>query len=264
MKPIERTPRSCDRIAPTWYPSAPVCAPGSHTHRIAVSVARSDLEPGRRRNLGPANPDPESPALLGRAGLRHPAAPRSRGRRGHHAPRDLSPGARSRALSGRLCPAVPPPGRCPLRRESVPARPASPAPGHPQTVARRCPGSLPPLARSAGNRPGGARYPVRRRQLGVAHPRRLGRRVAGAARRHGSHAVHVLPTGRRDRTRTDLGRTHLWSRADRHVPRPQGLDLRHRVGWGRVLRQDPTHGRTRVLDLWFRGRRCRDAPASPR
>ena len=53
---------------------------------------------------------------------------------------------------------------------------------------------------SARHRPAGARHPLRRGRLGVAHARRLGPGLGGVAGRHGSHAVHLLPGGRRRST----------------------------------------------------------------
>ncbi len=47
----------------------------------------------------------------------------------------------------------------------------------------------------------GPRPALRGGQLGGADPRRLGRRLAGDARRHGDHPVHLLPAGRRPRAR---------------------------------------------------------------
>ena len=55
---------------------------------------------------------------------------------------------------------------------------------------------------------------------------RLGHRLAGAARRPGDHAVHLLPAGGRDRPGADLGRDHLRPRADRDVPAGRGRRLR--------------------------------------
>ena len=64
---------------------------------------------------------------------------------------------------------------------------------------RRHPGALPRLAARARHRPAGARHPLRRGQLGIADAGRLGPGLGGLAERHGSHAVHLLPAGRRPR-----------------------------------------------------------------
>ncbi len=56
-----------------------------------------------------------------------------------------------------------------------------------------------PEPRVAGDRPRGPRPPIRRGRLGIADNRRLGRRLAGHARRAGDHPVHLLPAVRRDR-----------------------------------------------------------------
>jgi len=69
--------------------------------------------------------------------------------------------------------------------------------GHPQALARRHSGSLPRLARGAGHRSPRARHPLRRGQLGVAHPGGLGTGLGGLAQWHGSHPVHLFPAGRR-------------------------------------------------------------------
>ena len=65
------------------------------------------------------------------------------------------------------------------------------------------------------HRPRRPRRALRGGQLGVAHARRLGHRLAGPPRRPGDHAVHVLPAGGRHRPRADLGRDHLRPRAHR-------------------------------------------------
>ena len=73
----------------------------------------------------------------------------------------------------------------------------------------------------------------------VADARRLGRRLAGHARRHGDHPVHLLPAGRRHRARADLRRDHLRPRAHRHVP--VGSTRIYDVRWGDGL----TYGQVR-------------------
>jgi hypothetical protein len=59
------------------------------------------------------------------------------------------------------------------------------------------------------HRPRAARHQVRRGQLGVARRRRLGRGLAGHARRPGDHPVHLLPAVRRHGPRPHLRRDHL-------------------------------------------------------
>ena len=104
-------------------------------------------------------------------------------------------------LERRLRPAVAPAGRRPLRREPQPAVQAPPVPGHPQAGARRGAAALPAEPGGVRHRPARARRALRGRQLGVADARRVGHRLAGAVRRPGDHAVHLLPAGRRRRSR---------------------------------------------------------------
>ena len=63
------------------------------------------------------------------------------------------------------------------------------------------------------HRPAAARHPLRRGRLGEPDARRLGPRLGGLVRRHGGHAVHLLPAGRRHRVRPGRGRAHLRARA---------------------------------------------------
>ena len=135
--------------------------------------------------------------LLGGAGLPHPAAARHRDGRRHDASRDVPAGARPAALERRLRAAVAAAGRRPVRREPEPAVQAPSVPGHPQAGARRRAGPLSAEPRGVRHRPARARRAVRGGQLGVADARRLGHRLAGAVRRPGNHAVHLLPAGRR-------------------------------------------------------------------
>ena len=59
--------------------------------------------------------------------------------------------------------------------------------------------------------------------------RSLGPRLGGVAERHGDHAVHLLPAGRRPRLPPGDGRDHLRARAARHVPAGRREHLRHRL-----------------------------------
>ena len=54
-------------------------------------------------------------------------------------------------------------------------------------------------------------------------------------RRHGDHAVHVLPAGRRHRARRDPGGDHVRARAARDVPPGEAERVRARMGAGRDL-----------------------------
>src|SRR5262245_7973011 len=63
-------------------------------------------------------PDPDPASLLGRSGLRHPAALRHGNGGRDLPPGDRPQGAGAGSVEGSLCPAVPSPDRWPLRRES--------------------------------------------------------------------------------------------------------------------------------------------------
>ena len=114
--------------------------------------------------------------------------------------RVLGPGA----LEGRLRPALAPPRRRPLRGEPEPALQAPPVPGDPEAGPRRRAGPVPRQPGRPGHRSRRPRRALRGGQLGVADPRGVGHRLAGAARRTGDHAVHLLPAGGRHRPRADL------------------------------------------------------------
>ena len=98
-----------------------------------------------------------------------------------------------------------------------------PAPGRRAAALSAEPGGL-------RHRPARPRRALRRGQLGVADPRRLGHRLAGAVRRPGDHAVHLFPAGRRRRSVADLRRAHLRHRAIRHGAAGRGRRLRPGVG----------------------------------
>ena len=74
--------------------------------------------------------------------------------------------------------------------------------------------------------PARARHPLRRGRLGIADARRVGPGLGSLARRHGSHAVHLLPGSRRPRVQAGAGRDHLRPRAPGDVPAGQGQRLR--------------------------------------
>ena len=137
----------------------------------------------------------------------------------------------ARSLERRLRAAVAAPGRRPLRREPEPPVQAPPVPGHPQAGARRSAAAVSAEPRGLRHRPARARRALRGGQLGVAHARRVGHRLAGAVRRPGDHAVHLLPAGRRDRPLADLGGADLRARAVRDGA--AGRRQRVRPGVGR-------------------------------
>ena len=94
--------------------------------------------------------------------------------------------------------------------------------------------------RALGFDPLDPRHPLRRGQLGVADARRLGPGLGSLAQRHGDHAVHLLPAGRRPRLPAGDGRDHLRARAPRDVHPGQGEHLRHRLDRGPARHASPT------------------------
>ena len=157
--------------------------------------------------------DPAPAGLLGRAGLRDPAALRHGGRGRHLPPGHDAARARPAALGGRLRAALAAPDRRALRREPEPLPALLPVPGDREALAAGLPGPLSRLARRDRHRHGPARHPLRRGRLGEPDARRLGPRLGGLVRRHGGQPVHLLPAGRRPRLPPGLGRAHLRARA---------------------------------------------------
>ena len=174
-------------------------------------------------------PDLRAAEILGRSGLRDPAALRHGNGCRHFPHRDFPAVDRPGALVGRLRAAVAPPDGRPLRRQPVPPAALLPVPGRHQTLAARHPRSVPRIAARARLRHARARRALRRGQLGISDARRLGSRLGSLAERHGSHAVHLLPAGRRARLQTRHGRNHLRARAPRDVSAGRREHLRHRV-----------------------------------
>ena len=70
------------------------------------------------------------------------------------------------------------------------------------------------------------RRALRRGRLGEPDARRLGPGLGSLAERHGGHAVHLLPAGRRHRLQADHRRDHLRPRAPGDVPAGRGERLR--------------------------------------
>ena len=73
------------------------------------------------------------------------------------------------------------------------------------------------------------RRALRRGRLGEPDAGRVGPGLGSVAERHGDHAVHLLPAGRRPRLQPDHRRDHLRPRAPRDVPAGQGERVRPRV-----------------------------------
>ena len=106
----------------------------------------------------------------------------------------------------------------------------------------------------ARHRPAGERHPLRRGRLGVADARRLGPGLGSVAERHGSHAVHLLPAGRRPRLQAGARRDHLRPRAPGDVPAGQGQRLRpgldaDGVTYGDVYHQNEVEQSTYNFEL---------------
>ena len=74
------------------------------------------------------------------------------------------------------------------------------------------------------------RRPLRRGRLGEPDARLLGPGLGGLAQRHGGHAVHLLPAGRRHRLQADHRRDHLRPGAAGDVPAGRGERVRPAVG----------------------------------
>ena len=159
--------------------------------------------------------------------MRDPGALRRGSGRRNHVPRDVSEGAGAAALPCRLRAAQPPSRRWPLRRQPEPPLQALPVAGDPEAVARGHHGSVPPEPRGSRHRPPQARHQVRRGQLGIPYPGRLGHRLAGDARRPRSHPVHLFPAVRRHRPGPCPGRTNLRPGAPRGFSPGHCQCLRH-------------------------------------
>ena len=138
-----------------------------------------------------------------------------------------------------------------------------PEPGDPQEL------YLEP--RGPRHRPARPRHPLRRGQLGVAGPRRLGAGLGGLARRPGDHPVHLLPAGRRASS-LDPVAVEITYGMERILMALQGVDhfkdipyaarhhLRRAVRPGRVRDEPLLPRRRRRRDLL---RRC-STPTRPR
>src|SRR5918996_4628010 len=113
-----------DRRAVTSHPPPALGPPDGR--RTARPYAPGTLVPG---------PDSSASALLGRPGLRDPAALRHGGRRGDVSSGDHIAGARAEALERGLRAALAAAEGWPLRREPEPATALLPVSGDPEAVA---------------------------------------------------------------------------------------------------------------------------------
>src|SRR3954470_18316311 len=126
LKPISSPPgklslcRACAAFAPAGQsraaPLDPRPAPAPERRHPLLQV-RSPSGPAPQLPVA----DPHPPRLLERPGLPHPPALRRRDGGGHLPPRHRASKPRPRPVESRLRPALPPPHRRPLRRESEPA-----------------------------------------------------------------------------------------------------------------------------------------------
>ena len=170
------------------------------------------------------------PGLLGSPGLRAAAALRHGSRRGHVAHGDVPARARPRAVARRVRAAV-----APARRTAATARIPNRLQHYYQyqVVLKPSPPDILDLylgsLEGARLRPHAERRPLRRGRLGEPDARRVGPRLGSVAERHGDHAVHLLPAGRRPRLQSDHRRDHLRPRAPRDVPAGQGERVRPRL-----------------------------------
>ena len=123
-----------------------------------------------------------------------------------------------------------------------------PAPGRSAAALSAEPGSL-------RHRPACARRALRRGQLGVADARRMGHRLAGALRRPGDHAVHLLPAGRRRRPVADFRGAHLRHRAIRDGAAGRRRRVRPRVGARGEVPRRPASRRSGAVEVRVRADR---------
>ena len=106
--------------------------------------------------------------------------------------------------------------------------------------------------RGARLRPRRERRALRRGRLGEPDARRLGPRLGSVAERHGDHAVHLLPAGRRPRLQPDHRRDHLRPRAPRDVPAGRRERLRPRLRRRHLVRRRVPPERGRAVDVQLR------------
>ena len=185
-----------------------------------------------------------------------------RGRCRHAQPRHLPAGPRTRAVAGGVRGTVGATGRRAVRGEPEPDPVPHAVPGHPEAGAGQRPGVVPGQPRRTRDRRRGARRAVRRGQLGVTGPGRLGSRLGGLAGRAGDHPVHLLPAGRWHQPGPAVGGDHL--RGGTHPDGAAGCaafpgDRVHRHG---DVRRDVPAGRVRDVPVLPRRGRHRHEPAA--
>ena len=169
----------------------------------------------------------------------------------------------------RLHPSIPPPLRRPLRQQPQPPTTLLPVPSNSQTATPRHTTSLHKFTTSPRHRPPPKRHPLRRRQLELPQPRRLGRRLGNLVQRHGSNPVHLLPTSRRHRPKPHQLRNHLRPRTHSNVPTKSKQRLRSNLGTRRqqhpnLLPRTLPRKRTPKLPLQLHPRQHQSPTPKPR
>ncbi len=127
-----------------------------------------------------------------------------------------------------------------------------------------CSGSTCAAWRRSGIDLARARPALRGGQLGGPDARRLGRRLAGDARRHGDHPVHLLPAGRRPGAASRSARRSPtgWSASPCSSACHESI---YEIDWvprGVELRPGAAPGGGRVLEVLLRARRRRPSCSS--
>ncbi len=178
--PADTVPRACRPLAKTESDD------GLHTRPHAPGT----LVPGLHSC---------SAAVLGRSGLRDPAAVRYGDGSGHFSSRNHAARARAETVEGRLCAAFAPADGRPLRRKSKSAAALLSVPGDHQAIAARPPGAVSQIAGGNWDRLRAARHPLCRGRLGKPDARRVGVGLGMLVRRHGGVAVHLFPSCRPSR-----------------------------------------------------------------
>src|SRR6202041_1898409 len=179
-----RAPYWCTAAKLLAHPVHPLEIPGTvvdlsarqSLRHIRVASLYSRPLPSSRATDGP--PDPAAPhfsrpyiclaEILVGAGLHHSAALRHGDGRRNLPHGDFFAGSGSGAVERRLCAALAPAHRWPLRQQSVSAAALLSVSGLHQALAGRLPRTLPRFARVLGLRPADSRHPLRRGQLGIA------------------------------------------------------------------------------------------------
>ena len=124
---------------------------------------------------------------------------------------------------------------------------------------------LPEFAQELRDQPPGARHPLRRGRLGIAHGGRLGTGLGSLARRDGDHPVHLLPAGRRHRHLNPVC-SEITYGIERIAMYLQGIDNVYDLEWAHGVKYGDVHhqGEAGVVARQLRGSQRRDAPGDLR